>query len=114
MKCCDVHSGLLRTPVTFERLTRSSDGQGGYSESWATVSGAPTACYYKGASGSERMMAQRLDAQVSAKITVRYYDGLLESDRAVIDGKVYQIRYIDNLEMQNRWLVIAIDGGVAT
>lgn len=113
MKCCDIHGGMLRTPVTFERRTNTPDGSGGYTQSWAAVSGAPTIAFVKPVSGSERMHSQRLDATVTLKVTVRFFDGLLESDRVVIRGKNHNIRFIDNLEFMDKWLVISVDGGVA-
>lgn len=56
MKCCDINSGMLREPVTFQRQTRTTDGAGGQTQTWATISGSPSRAYVTSASGSERYL----------------------------------------------------------
>lgn len=81
-------------------------------------------------SGAERVFNERLNAEVTVKATIRYRSDIKESDRVVFgssgggggdevieldpSGKVYQIRHIDNIEFRNRWMVLSLDGGVAT
>lgn len=113
VKCCSKYSARdLRTECQFQRMTRGADGQGGFSETWTPISGAPTRCAFKALSGSERWAAERTDATTRNRIAVRYAAGLTESDRVVIDGEAYQITFINNLERGNRWLEIDISGGV--
>jgi SPP1 family predicted phage head-tail adaptor len=113
MKCCDLNSGKLREPVTFQRKTLTSDGAGGMTQTWATVSAAPTRAYVLPVSGSERYTSDRVEATVRLRLVVRYTSGLLESDRVQIRNKVHNIRFIDNIEFANKWLQIDVDGGVA-
>lgn len=113
IKCCDMHSGKLKEPVTFQRRTLVSDGAGGQTESWATVSGAPTRAHVMPTGGSERFVHDRTEATVRLRLVVRYATGLLESDRVQIRSKVHNIRFIDNIEFANKWLQIDVDGGVA-
>ena len=114
MKCCNLHSGILREPVVFQRATRTSDGAGGYTDAWATISGAPTRAGVKALSGGERFNSSRIEASTKWRITVRYFSGLVESDRVEIRSKAYNIRFINNVELKDRWLIIDLDGGVAT
>jgi len=114
MKCCDVNSGMLREPVTFQRMTRTTDGAGGQTQTWATIAGAPTRAYVKAASGSERFAHDRVEAIVKLKLTTRYTSTLRESDRVLIRGKAHNIRFLNNLEFRNQWLEIGVDGGVAS
>jgi head-tail adaptor len=65
------------------------------------------------ASGSERYASERVEARVSVKIAVRYFAGLLEADRVVINSKPYNIRFINNVDFRDEWLEISLDGGVA-
>lgn len=104
----------LREEVEFQRKARVSDGAGGYTESWAAVSGAPTRAKVTALSGRERWASQRVEALSSWRIVVRYFSGLLESDRVSIRGKAYNIRFINNVDLADKWLVIDLDGGVAT
>ncbi len=113
-KCCDMSAGMLREPVSFERATKTPDGAGGYTETWAAISGAPTRAHVKALSGSERFASDRIEATTRYRIVVRYCDGLLESDRVAIRARVYNTRFINNVEFADRWLEIDLDGGVAT
>ena len=113
MKCCDLNSGKLKEPVAFQRKTLTSDGAGGMTQTWATVSGAPTRAYVLPISGSERYTSDRVEATVRLRLVVRYTSGILESDRVQIRNRVHNIRFIDNIEFANKWLQIDVDGGVA-
>lgn len=113
IKCCDLNSGKLKEPVTFQRKTLTSDGAGGMTQSWATVSGAPTRAYVVPVSGSERYASDRVEATVRLRLVVRYTTALRETDRVQIRNKIHNIRFIDNLEFANKWLQIDVDGGVA-
>lgn len=113
MKCCDMNSGKLKEPVTFQRRTLTSDGAGGQTESWATVSGAPTRAYVVPVGGSERFAHDRTETTVRLRLVVRYTSALLDSDRVQIRNKIHNIRFLDNMEFANKWLQIDVDGGVA-
>jgi SPP1 family predicted phage head-tail adaptor len=67
----------------------------------------------KAMSGGERWASQRTEATASHKIVVRWFDGLTEVDRVVIRGRAYNIRFIDNVEFQDKWLHITAEVGVA-
>jgi SPP1 family predicted phage head-tail adaptor len=114
MKCCEINAGMLREPVTFQRMTRTSDGAGGQTQSWATVSGAPTRAYVRVASGREQYSHDRVEAVVKLKLTTRYTTAITESDRVLIRGKAHNIKLLNNLEFRNQWLEIGVDGGVAS
>lgn len=113
IKCCDMNAGKLKEPVTFQRKTLTSDGAGGQTQSWATISGAPSRAFVMPSSGSERYASDRVEATVRLRLVVRYTTALRESDRVQIRGRVHNIRFIDNIEFANKWLQIDVDGGVA-
>ena len=114
MKCCDYNAGMLRTPCQFQRKTRTPDGAGGWSEAWTNIAGAATRCSFKALSGGERFQAQRAETTTRNRIVVRYFSDLTGADRVVIAGRRYEITFINDVELRNRWLVIDLDGGVAT
>jgi len=114
MKCCDYSAGMLRTPVQFQRKLNVPDGAGGFRTSWAGIAGAPTRAYFKALSGAERMMASRLDAQVTGRITVRYFGDVSAADRVLIEGEPHNITFLNDVERRKRWLEIDVRGGVAT
>lgn len=59
------------------------------------------------------MQAQRVEATSRNRITCRFFAGLRESDRVVIDGRVYGITFINAVELRGWWFEIDISGGVA-
>ena len=113
MKCCDYTAGMLQEPVTFQRLTLTTDGIGGSTKAWASVAGAPARAHVRPVSGNERLAAARIDAEVSLRVTVRYFAGLRESDSVLIRGRRHNITFINNVEFQNRWLELTVSAGVA-
>jgi len=112
--CAKYDARMLREPVTFQRKTRTANGRGGFTETWAEISGAPTRGHMKALSGSERLMADRVDATTRNRLVVRYFSGLREEDRVLIRNRTYNIRFLNNVEFRDRWLEIDLDGGVAT
>jgi SPP1 family predicted phage head-tail adaptor len=112
MKCSEYHAGMLSTPVTIQRRVRTADGAGGWNETWTTI--RSTRAFIKGLSGYERMTSDRLNAETKDRAVIRYWAGLLPSDRMVIDGLAHNITYINDVERKKRWMVIDLSGGVAT
>ena len=114
MKCCDINSGMLKEPVTFQRMTRESDGAGGQNVAWSAISGAPSRAFVRVASGNERYVHDRVEAVVKLKLTTRYNASITEADRVLIRGRAHNIKLLNNLEFRNQWLEISVDGGVAS
>ncbi len=113
MKCSDMSAGKLRIPVVFERGVKTSDGAGGHTIVWSALSGSAQWAFAKALSGSERHASERVEAVSKWRIVVRYFSGLLESDRLNMDDKIFNIRFIDNIELRNIWLRIDLSGGAA-
>lgn len=111
MKCCDLTPSKLRTPVTFERETRTA-GSLGSVIAWPTI--YSTRAFVKPVSGSERYRADRLEAATQVRIYIRYRADLTTSDRVTYKGKQLQIRAIINIEERDRWLEIFAEDGVVT
>jgi SPP1 family predicted phage head-tail adaptor len=115
MSCCsDYNAGMLQTTVSFQRKTQVADGAGGWTETWAAISNTPTRAFVKAMSGNERFLSMRVDAIAKWKVVTRYFAGLVEGDRILIEGRTANIRFINNVEYKNRWLEIEVDFGVAT
>jgi len=113
MKCCDYNAGMLREPVTFQRRTRTADGAGSWSETWATISGAPTRGMVTQTSGREAVLHGRKEAHASVKIVVRYSStAILEADRVVVRSTNYNILSVNNIEFKNQWIEIIAQRGV--
>lgn len=113
VKCCELHAGMLTEPVEFQRATKTSDGAGGYVEAWTALDGSSALAHVKALSGGERYASERTEATSKWRVTARYFSGLLESDKVIIRDKSYNVRFVNNVELRNQWLIIDVDGGVA-
>ena len=113
MTCCKYSAGMLRHAVAFERQGLTADGTGGAVQAWSALSGSPTRGMMKAVSGGERFASARVEATVQFRLVVRFFSGLLESDRVMFRGKAYNIRFINNDEFADKWLIIDLTGGVA-
>jgi SPP1 family predicted phage head-tail adaptor len=113
MSCSKYNAGMLNEVVDIQRATRTSDGAGGFTTVWGTLAGSPTRASVKALSGAERFASERVEATSKWRVVVRYFDGLLESDLIAIRGLAYNIRFINNMDLADRWLVIDLDGGKA-
>ena len=51
--------------------------------------------------------------QVKLLVVVRYTSALREADSVLIRGLRHNIRYIKNVDFDNKWLEIDVEGGVA-
>lgn len=114
MACCSKYSARdLREAVTFQRKTRTSDGAGGYTSGFATISGAPTRAMVKPLSGRERWASERTEAVANYRVVTRYSDLIKEGDTVLIRGRPANIRFIGNVDMADRWLEIDVQLGAA-
>ena len=112
MKCCELYRGKLRTSVQLQRKTRTSDGAGGFDVSWQTY--ATVKAHIQTRPGREVVLGDRLTASQVIRAFIRYRSDVNETDRAVFEGRVHQIRSVSNLEARNKWLEVDLERGVAT
>lgn len=112
--CCDDYTGrMLREVVEFQSKTRTPDGAGGFTESWAAVTGAPTRAYVRQLSSGEQWASQRTEGRSTHMIVVRYSSAVDETMRAVIRGREYNLDPPNNVEMRDKWLEIRARLGFA-
>jgi SPP1 family predicted phage head-tail adaptor len=114
MTCCKYTAGMMREPVTFQRMGSATNVDGNVvAGAWATITAAPTRGMVRPLSGYEASQAQRLNAEVKLLVVVRYTAALREADSVLIRGLRHNIRYIKNVDFADKWLEIDIEGGVA-
>jgi SPP1 family predicted phage head-tail adaptor len=112
-KCCDIKAGLFQTTIRFERKTRTPNGSGGFTDTWSTLVGSATRAQVKALSGFERLQADRVNASTRERIMCRYFAGLRPDDRVIIEGRAYNITFVNDVERRKRFYEIDISGGVA-
>lgn len=106
-------AGDLRTIVTFQQRTESSDGYGGKAVVWG---GDTTVhCHYRAESGRERILSGRIEATASAVLRARAkaVTGVDESWRAVIDGVAWNIRAKIDFGNRGEWVDFTIERAAA-
>ncbi len=82
--------GKLLHRITIEAPAESSDGQGGGLQTWATF--ATVWAEVKPASAFERFNSQRVEADVTHKIRVRYNKDITAAMRISFDNRKFQIK----------------------
>jgi SPP1 family predicted phage head-tail adaptor len=113
LACGKYNAGQLTKAVAFQRVTRAPDGVGGWSETWAAIAGAPTRAHVRQLSGGETWRFDRINAEVSLMIVTRYNASVTPADRVIFQGRAHNIREVRNVDFADKWLEIAVTGGVA-
>ena len=104
-------SSRLRQRLTLQKETRVSDGAGGYSRSWQDI--ADLWAEIIPLSGKERLFAEQIEAPISHKILLRYRSDITPDNRLVFEGRIFNIRYVFNVNENNEALEILAEEGVA-
>lgn len=86
----------LDQKIAIQALTTGGDGMGSPTESYATVTGAPTWAEYIPLRGLERIEAGRVSEREQFKLRIRRYSSLTRAHRVVYGGKNYEILDIED------------------
>ena len=114
MKCCDYNSGMMRTKISIERAVKTSDGAGGYIETWSPIRGTAKRGHVKTFSGNQTYANSRTEGRSSISLMIRYTNNIFQTDRILMRNIRYEITSINNIEFQDKWLEINLSGGVPT
>ncbi len=100
--------------ATFNRLTRISDGAGGYSETYAPVAGLDgVSVGLVAMSGYETWASMRVEAQSKWQLWVKTDVEITEVDTVTIGSRTYNVTFVNDVEKRGIWQVVELDGGVA-
>ena len=94
--------GDLRHRLTLEEAQRVSDGAGGYTETWVSVTDVWAAIRPDG--GGEGVEADRLAGRVSHVVTLRYLAGVTPAMRLRQGTRVFHILAAIDEDARHRWL----------
>lgn len=120
MKCCDLHSGMLRQRVTLQRRITTPDGYGGTTESWAADPATKVAADLKPMSGTEAYLAMRIAPTATYRLYIRfradangnpYYT---PGDRVLHQGRYFNILSVFDVETEARWIQMLLQEGRAS
>ncbi len=93
-KCAKDLVSRMDKRVAIQSASQVSDGQGGYSDVWATL--ATVWANIEPTKGWERMQAQQLQSPVTHKVKMRYYSGLTTKHRLLYGTRVLDIKEVIN------------------
>lgn len=102
----------LRQRIKFQSLTRTADGQGGWTESWSDF--AEVWAKVEPVSASEKYFSQRIQQNTTHKIAIRWLENITSEMRIVFESRIFQIHGIRR-ENEERWFMfIDAEEGVAS
>ena len=110
-----MRAGRLRHLIRIEREVepRDADDMGGYALAWETVVDLLPAAIDP-LRGQEAIAGQQIEAQLTHKITTRYYPGIQPDMRVVFDSRIFNIRSVKLLREVRHVLELSCEEGVAT
>lgn len=113
-----MQAGELNTKIRIQKKLISGTGSFA-SFAWIdidsdSVSDTPVYIWAKWVNvhGSESWVANSVQAEQGATVTIRYKTGVTQSCRIVMGGTNYEIVSIDNIRQGNQWLEIKVKAAV--
>lgn len=87
-------TGELTERVELQALTRTDDGYGGYTETWAAY--ATAWALVRPMRGGERARAQAVDAQANYLVVIRYRADVEVTHRILWRGKTLNVVFVSD------------------
>ena len=103
-------AGRLREVVVLERLTGEENENGEPLDRWAPI--ATVSAAVEPLNGREFFASARLNAEVTTRIRIRYYDGLTKWDRVAHGDLRYRIESIIDPQSQRKEMVLMCHASV--
>lgn len=97
-----IEAGKLRHRGTIQQKTETPDSYGELIETWTTL--ATVWCSVEPISGREFFAAQQVQAEVSARIRIRYRPGITPLMRIKVHNTTYEIVSVIDFEYRHREL----------
>lgn len=94
--------GDLRRRVRIERPVRTSDGGGGFSETWELVTETWAAIWPRLV--DEHFTLDRVAGRATHDLWIRYRSGITPEMRVVLETRIFDIRGVIDIESRIRWL----------
>lgn len=102
--------GALRSRVTLQQKTRTSDGIGGATVSWTDV--ATVWANVKPVSSKEKYQAERLSKNASHAITIRHRADVNEQFRVLHNSKTFAVDgYVTDEEDKEKYTILYCSEG---
>jgi SPP1 family predicted phage head-tail adaptor len=88
-----LRAGKLRHRVDIQVETLTSDGMGGFSSAWGSVTGMGSVpAQIMPLTSKEQLDAMKLESVITNKIRIRYRAGITSANRILFGSRVFQIK----------------------
>ena len=108
---CEIPIGKLRSLVTLQHRTKTTDGSGGWTNTYTEY--AKVWAQVKPLSGRETLTSLQLENPITHRIYLRYRDDIIASDRIVHRSRNFNIRSILDRDELKRYIEISAEENVA-
>lgn len=107
-----IGAGRLRHQITIQRQTQTQNAQTGeLTVTWADV--ATVRAAVEPISAREFIAAQEPNAKITARVTIRYRDGIDSSMRLIHRGRRYNIHgVLEDMDSGREYLTLPVSEGV--
>ncbi len=102
--CCASLAASLKKRVTIQNPTSVSDGQGGFTETYAD--GATVSASITPAKGYEKYQAMQAQTPITHEILMRYRADVTTASRLKYSTRVFWVQECLNVDEENRFLKI--------
>ncbi len=101
--------------VVISELTKTADGQGGYTEVWSTFATVDAFVLKSGAkiADDEKYVHGRIATEAMYKFHISSLAGLTYKMKITHNSEDYQIRAVNDIAASNQWMIIDAERGVA-
>lgn len=98
----NIRAGRLRTPVTIQKRTVTTDAEGNSVATWPQAGWVREMAAVETRSASELLASGQLEQDVTHVLTLRYPSTVTHESRIVLDSRVLDVRTVLNVDEQNR------------
>lgn len=107
------HAGMLDQRIVFKRQVLTKDSSGGTAKGTPAVVGSAWACVMPAKPGRERTEAERPEGVLDYLVVVRFRSDLQDDDFIEWNGRILNIRAIQNAGSRQAYLEINATAGEA-
>ena len=107
-------AGRLRHRVQIQEASETRDAYGGVTTTWTTVGTVYAAIVpmHQVGQGRERLEADRIQSEVTHRITTRFRGDVTPKHRILFEGRVFELERVANVDERDRELsILAIERG---
>lgn len=101
--------GDLKHRITIETRAQADDGVGGFAETWSTFATLWSSIVPM--RGTERFASEKLEHDVTHKITIRFRDDITTAMRISYETRIFKILGAIDLKEEKRWLELSCEEG---